>query len=89
MTVDEGDVILAVESSIPSSDHVQTVTCARERWGIKPELPVLNDFWTVILNNTSHDICLVQPFIDVVSLVPRGRPDRTLRAGLVQVRFVS
>ncbi len=89
MAVNEGDVIVRVQSGIPCPDQVETVACTSKVCSVELEFALGNHLWAVFLDKLFHDPSLIEPFLDVVGLVPPARSDWTLGAGLVEVRLVA
>ena len=89
MAVNKGDVVVRIQTSIPSSDDVQTVSSSGKVRRIEFELVLSNDLWTILLYQMSHKSSLVKPFFNIVGLIPPARSYWALGTGLEEIRLVS
>ena len=89
MAVDKSDVIVCIQSGIPGPDQVETVACTSKAWCVELELALGDHLWAIFPDKLFHDPSLIEPFLDVVGLVPPARSNWTLGAGLVEVRLVA
>jgi hypothetical protein len=89
MAIDEINVMVSVKASVPGFDQVQAVARSCEARGIKFEFSLLEDVRTIVVYQLPHQASLIQPFLDIVCLVPPRRSDWPLRTCLEQIRLIS